>query len=415
MLSNYAEILRLPGAWTFSLAGFILRIPMSLVGISTILLIKAMYGNYTTAGAVSAVSVIGVVVGAPILARLVDAHGQRRVMGPALTISTLALAGLVVTAVSHAPIPVLFIAAAVSGASWGSPGALVRSRWSLVATSPRQLNTAYALEAAIDEFVFIVGPILATTLGTAIHPASGLVLAIVCLTIGGVAFLGQRATEPPVVARVHGEKRPTVLLNPVVVVLALTYIGAGTMFGANDVAVVAFTEEHGAPQLAGLLLAFFALGSFTAALIYGARTWRQPLWKLFAIGVVLLALGASTFLLARSLVMLGIIMWITGLTIAPTMTNVNTIISKVVPRVQLTEGLTWMSTAMNLGASAGSFLGGRAIDAQGAHGGFLVVVVFAWVMAVLMLVGLPRLRRDTGKDEVATTVDERHEPDAARC
>ncbi len=395
MLSNYAVVLRIPGAWTFSMAGFILRMPMSLVAISTILLIKGMYGNYTLAGAVSAVSVIGLCIGGPILARLVDAHGQRRVMGPAFAISAFAMTGLVIAAINHAPSAILFATAALSGASWGSPGALVRSRWALVVSSPRQLNTAYALEAALDEFVFIVGPILATVLGTAIHPAAGLVVSVVCLAIGGVAFLGQTTTEPPAIARVQGERRPTVLRNPVVIVLALTYIGAGAMFGANDVSVIAFTAEHGAPQLAGLLLAFYALGSFTAALIYGARTWRQPLWKLFAIGVVLLALGSSTFLLARSLMMLGVIMWITGLSISPTMTNVNTIVSKVVPPTQLTEGLTWMSTAMNLGTSAGSILGGRSIDAAGAHGGFLVVVVFAWVMVLLMVLGLPRLRRET--------------------
>ena len=50
VLANYSDILRLQGAWKFSLAGFILRLPMSIVGISTILLVKAEYGNYTLAG-----------------------------------------------------------------------------------------------------------------------------------------------------------------------------------------------------------------------------------------------------------------------------------------------------------------------------------------------------------------------------
>ena len=67
MLANYSDILRLHHAWKFSLAGFILRLPMSLVGISTILLVKAEYGNYTLAGAVSAANMIALAVGAPIL------------------------------------------------------------------------------------------------------------------------------------------------------------------------------------------------------------------------------------------------------------------------------------------------------------------------------------------------------------
>lgn len=412
VLSTYADVLRLPGAWRFSLAGFVLRMPMSLVGISTILLIKATYGNYTLAGAVSAANIIGLSVGAPVLARLVDTRGQRTVMAPSLAISALSMVALVSAALVRAPEWVLFTLAALSGASWGSPGALVRARWSTVVTNQKQLTTAYAMEAAIDEFVFIVGPVMATLLGTLVHPATGLVLAVAFLTVGGIAFLGQGATEPPVVRREGGERHPTVLANPVVIGLALTYIGAGAMFGANDVSVVAFTAEHGAAALAGPLLAFFALGSFTAALFYGARTWRQPLWKLYAVGILALALGASTFLLARNLVVLGVVMWVTGLTIAPTMTNVNTIITRVVPAAQLTEGLTWMSTAMNIGTSVGSALGGRRVDAAGAHGGFLVVITCAWVMVVLMVLGLPRLRRDTtaAERELVATVTE--QPDA---
>ena len=406
MLSNYSVILRIPGAMRFSLAGFVLRMPMSLVGISIILLVKSVYGNYTLAGAVSAVNIIGLSIGAPLLARLVDARGQRAVMVPSLTVSSLSLAALLTSALLEAPPAFLFVFAAIAGATWGSPGALVRSRWSKVTSGQEQLTTAYAMEAAVDEFVFIVGPILATVLGTIIHPATGLVLALTFLVLGGIGFFTQTGSEPEPTPRQAGERRPTVLLNPVVIVLALTYIGAGTLFGANDVAVVAFTEEQGAPSMAGILLAVFAFGSFAAALIYGARTWKRPLWQLFAIGVIALALGASTFLLATSLWMLGVVMFITGLAIAPTMTNVNTIISRVVPKNQLTEGLTWMSTAMNIGVSLGAALSGRVVDAGGAHSGFLVVVIFAWVMVALMVVGLPRLRRDTTRAE-----SQRHLPE----
>jgi MFS family permease len=395
VFSTYADVLRIHGAWRFSLAGFVMRMPMSLVGIATILSVKAEYGNYSLAGAVSAVNILVSCLCAPQLARLVDTRGQRAVMAPAILVSALSMAGLAAAILAYAPAWVLYLLAATCGATWGSPGSLVRSRWAQVVDTPQRLSTAYAMEAAIDEFCFIIGPILATVLGTAIHPVAGLVLGAVFFVAGGAVFFAQTSTEPPASPREQGERRPTVLRNPVVVILALTYVGAGTMFGANDVSVVAFTQEHGAPGLAGILLAFFAAGSFTAALFYGSRTWSQPLWKLFAGGILLLAMGVSTFLLARNLVMLGVVMWITGLTIAPTMTNVNTIVARVVPPVQLTEGLTWTITAMNVGTSVGSALGGRSIDASGAHGGFLVVVASAWVMVALMVIGLPRLRRDT--------------------
>ncbi|RRC94762.1 MFS transporter [Schaalia canis] len=402
MLANYAEVLTLPGAWRFSLAGAILRMPMSMVGISMILTVKAAYGNYTLAGLVVAVSIVGTSVCAPILARMVDRYGQRKVMLPSLVICAVSLAVFSVASLWVAPVWVVFVASALSGATWGAPGALVRSRWSTVVQEPRQLTAAYALEAAVDEFVFVVGPIVATMVGTALHPATGLILSILFITIGSVGFFSQVDTEPPIVHVDRTQRAGTVITHPVVIGLALTYVGAGAMFGATDVSVVAFTEENMQPALAGVLLGIFAFGSLVAALIYGARTWRQPLWKLFGMGVVALALGTSSFLLATNMWVLGLAMLVTGLTIAPTMTNVNMIIAKVVPSGQLTEGLTWMSTAMNIGVSLGSMLSGRWVDANGAAGGFWVVMAFAWIMVVLMIVGLPSLRRHTVSAERAS-------------
>lgn len=401
MLSVYFDILRLPGAWRFSLSGFVLRLPMSMVGISTILLIQATYGTYTLAGAVSATNVIALSVGAPVFARLVDTHGQRRIAAPAWVLSVASTVGLLVAAVLQAPVWIAFLCAAVSGATWGSPGALVRSRWATVVTSPRQMTTAYAFEAAMDEVVFIIGPILATTLGTFVHPGIGLVISVLALSLGGISFLSQGATEPHPTPHPEGGHPRTVLANPVIVVLVLVNIGAGALFGANDLSVVAFTAEHGRPELAGVLMAVFAFGSFTAALLYGARAWRRPLWVLFALGILALAMGTSTFLLARSIPVLALVMLVTGLSIAPTLTNVNTIVTRVVPSTQLTEGLTWITTAMNVGTSLGAAIGGRAVDAGGAHGGFSVVVVSAWVMVGIMVAGLSRLRRDTAQAQSA--------------
>ena len=47
MLSTYLDILRYRQAWKFSAAGLVLRLPMSMVGLSTILMVRAEYGNYT--------------------------------------------------------------------------------------------------------------------------------------------------------------------------------------------------------------------------------------------------------------------------------------------------------------------------------------------------------------------------------
>lgn len=395
MLSAYSELLRVPGAWRFSLAGFVLRLPMSMMGISTILLVKASYGNYTLAGVVSAVAIISTAVVAPTLARLVDQWGQLKVMGPALAVSALSAVGLLIASAYRAPVPLVIVFAALGGATWGSPGALVRSRWAHAVAHQRQLTSAYALEAALDEFIFILGPVLSTVLGTVFHPGTGIALSAVFLGVGGVAFLAQRSSEPPPQPRATGVRSRSVILQPVVFVMALTYVGAGALFGANDVAVVEFTAARGAPALSGVLLAVFSFGSLLAALVYGARVWTMELWRLYAIGVVALGVGVTTFLVADSLWVMAGAMLLAGMACAPTMTNVNMIIAKVVPQARLTEGLTWMSTSMNLGVSVGSALAGPAVDEAGARGGYLVMVGAAWIMVALMVAGLGQLRRGT--------------------
>lgn len=398
MLSAYLGVLRFERAWRFSAAGLVLRLPMSMVGISIILLVRAQYGNYALAGAVSAVNIIATACCAPALARLVDRRGQLRVMGLSWAVSSSAMAALLACAVLRAPEWLLFVSAAVAGATWGAPGALVRSRWAAVLDKADQLTTAYAYESAMDELVFILGPVLSTVLGTLAHPGAGVLLSVVFLVVGGVLFLSGRDSEPEPTGRGGHGARGSVIRRPAVAVMALTYIGMGTMFGANDVAVVAFATERGAPAMSGVLLALSSAASLLAGLAYGVRVWRWPMWRLYAVCVVAIALGATAYLAASDLWTMALVMSVTGMAYAPTMTNVNMIIQKTVPPHRLTEGLTWMSTSLNLGASLGSALTGPAVDAGGSHGGYLVMVGSAWVMVLLMAAGVGALRRAITED-----------------
>ncbi len=50
------------------------------------------------------------------------------------------------------------------------------------------LNTAYALESAIDEIVFIFGPSLAATLATSVHPVSQMFVPTAACEIGVAVF-----------------------------------------------------------------------------------------------------------------------------------------------------------------------------------------------------------------------------------
>jgi hypothetical protein len=127
-LQPYAEIFRIPRAWRFSAAGVIGRMPMSMFGLGTVLLISAATGKYGVAGTVSAVGSLGYAFTSPRIARLVDARGQRPVLLPLLTVFAVATAMLIMAVELHLPTWAYFVPGAIAGAAMPSPETRRRAR-----------------------------------------------------------------------------------------------------------------------------------------------------------------------------------------------------------------------------------------------------------------------------------------------
>jgi MFS family permease len=368
---------------------------MSMVGIGAVLMVQGLYDSYAMAGRVAAVLGLAQALLAPQIGRWVDRHGQRKVLLPALVVSVTGLAGLVTAAVLGAPEWVLWPFAVLAGGSQGSYGAMVRARWNHALDDPRRLHTAYSLESSIDELVYIVGPVLATTLATAVAAPSALVLAGVAAMVGGVLFVVQRATEPPVVVIDAGVRNRPVFLTPGMPVMVLVFMAMGVIFGSMEVVTVAFAEELGSKGMSGVVLAVFALGSMVAGLAYGARHFTSPASRRFVIGMAALGPGVSLFLLAQSLWVLAAVMFVAGLAIAPTVITGNGLVQDMVGKHQLTEALTWVGTSIGIGASLGAAFAGARVDDAGAAAGFLVTVGAGWFATLLTLAASRTLRRQS--------------------
>ncbi|BDO43675.1 MFS transporter [Cellulomonas sp. NTE-D12] len=396
MLTPYRDVLSRPGALTFSAAAAVARLPMSMVGIGVVLAVSSLYGSYTLAGAVSATYIVAQAVAAPVLGGWVDRFGQSRVMRPATVLAGAGMLLLAAASAMRAPAVWLFGAAVLIGAGSGSFGSLVRARWTWVlAGDGRAVHTAYSLESALDELVFVVGPVTVTTLATAVRPEAGLVVAAIGVVGGGLWFCAQRATEPPAVRRTEGRARGTVLRLPAMAVLAVVFVPMGGLFGATEVATVAFADEHGNKGAAGFVLATFALGSLLAGLLYGARAWAAPLHRRFAGSVTALAVGVCLFVLVDSLWALAAVMFAVGFTISPSIITGNGLVQAHVPPGRLTEGLTWVGTSLNVGVSIASSLAGAQVDAGGARAAYLVVVACGGAVLVATVLALRVLRAGT--------------------
>src|SRR5947209_4212071 len=174
---HYAQIFRAPGSVGFSSAAFVGRLPMSMLGLGTILMIKESTGKYALAGVVAGTLALVQAFFGPFLARLVDRRGQAEVVFPMLAASVAALVALMLCVRFDEPTWSWFAAAALAGAFLPNVGALVRARWTKIYTGTPQLHTSYSFEAVMDEVVFMIGPILVTFLTLQVHPEAGVGLA----------------------------------------------------------------------------------------------------------------------------------------------------------------------------------------------------------------------------------------------
>ena len=146
-IGSYRELLRAPGATGFCAAGIVGRMPMSMFGLGTVLLITATTGRYGLAGLVAAAGSVCYAACSPQLARLADRHGQHRVLRPLAVLFGLATAVFVACAVLHAPLWALVAAGGLAGAAMPSLGSMVRARWSaLIRGEAGLIHTAFAID-----------------------------------------------------------------------------------------------------------------------------------------------------------------------------------------------------------------------------------------------------------------------------
>jgi MFS family permease len=403
-LGPYLEIFSIPRAWRFCVAGIVARMPMSMYGLGTVLLISAGTGRYGLAGSVSASGAIGFAVCAAQLGRLVDRLGQRRVLVPVCVTFALSVAGLIAAVMLHAPDWTLFLCGIVGGATMPQTGPMARTRWSfLLGDSPR-LHTAFSVESVADELCFVIGPAAVTLLATQVHPGAGVGCAALCALVGSLWFASQRSTEPPVVTDLirHGapasaSERPAAggrrsqLAAPGLVILVPVYLFLGTMFVAVDLSTVAFATSMGHKALAGVILGCYALGSGTGGLWYGSRTWHAPAWRRLAITLPLTVAGVCTFWAMPNLLVLSLVIFLCGMTIAPTLIAGYSLLESTARPGRATEAMSWLSTGVAVGLACGSTAVGFILDAFGARWGYAFAAASGVIAALIYLAGLSKV------------------------
>jgi MFS family permease len=415
-LAPYAEIFAIPRAWRFCAAGIIGRMPMSMYGLGTVLLISAVTGHYGLAGSVSAAGALGGAVCAPQLGRLTDRLGQHRVLIPVCLTFALAVAGLSAAVALRAPDWTLFACGIVGGATMPQTGPMARARWAALLAGSSRLHTAFSVESVADELCFVIGPALVAILATQLYPAAGVGTAALCALAGSLWFASQRSTEPPVVsshvpappaaaspasgarpadirpARVRPARRAR-LAAPSLVVLIPVYVFLGAMFVAIDLSTVDFAARFGHKPLAGFILGCYALGSATGGLWYGSRSWHAPVARRLAVTLSLTVAGVCTFWAMPGLLVLAPVIYLCGLTIAPTLIAGYSLLESTALPGRATEAMAWLSTGIAIGLACGSTAVGFILDAFGPRWGYAFAAASGVTATLIYLAGLAKVAK----------------------
>ena len=378
----YLTVWRLPSAPVLLLSGFAGRLPSAMVPLALLLMVQQQTGSYAIAGLAAAVLGIASAAMAPVLGRLADRRGPRPVLFAQAALYPVLLALLTAVVLGGASSWAVIGASALAGAATPLVSGTVRALWSRVDVRVR--GTAYALDATATELVFVVGPTLVAVLAVVAAPAYAMALAGVLATAGALGIATAKATREyvPVVGARSGLF--STALTPGMPRLLVS--GAALMlgFGALEVAIPAFADHVGSPGLSGLLLAVWALGSTAGGLWFGARVIstslpRQYRWLLLGVTI-----GLAPLAWVSSPWALGVLLFLGGTAIAPTLTVQNTLVGSMAPAHATTEAFTWLST-ITVGASAiGAAIGGALIEGPAGVSGSLALAAAGAAGAVVL-------------------------------
>ena len=265
-------------------------------------------------------------------------------------------------------------------------GGALRTLWpQLLRRRDELIPAAFALDSVAIELLFTMGPLIAAVVIALASPASALVLSAACSLVGTIAFVRRppsRDWRPEEKSGVHGPLGP--LRSAGVRTIVLSSVPVGFCFGAVEISLPAFAEQHGTRELAGVLLATWSVASVAGGLAYGARRWPGSLGSIYLWLSALLPLGYFPALVAPSVAAMALLILPAGLLIAPLGAAGNELIGRVAPAGAVTEAYAWPVTAILVGFAAGTAVGGFLVEVSSWRACFLAAAAAAALGAAVV-------------------------------
>jgi len=400
---KYADLLRTPNVRRVVALGMVIRIPLWAAGIALVLhVVGHLNRSYVDAGLVAGVSSLALAISGPWRGRRLDRRGLRATVGPALIVEAICWA--IAPWVSFWPLIVLVLIAGV----FVVPSFSIVRQVMIAAVPLKQRTTALSLDAVAVELSFMIGPVVGVLIATSI-PTPIALLVFQFASIGGSLCLWWinpplQAPGAEIESKAHADVRSW--LTPSVVMILVLTLASTIVLNAEDLGIVAALRHAGHGSWIGWELALWGGGSAVGGILYGAAHRHPPAsW-------LLLGLGVSTALvaIAPNLVVFTVLLTISGVFCAPTITATVDHLSRAVPESVRGEAIGWHGSALTVGGAIAAPAIGAMLDAHGWGSGFLLGGVIGAAVAVVALLIL----RENRKAAVASALDVESGEDLAR-
>ncbi|MGK5685384.1 MFS transporter [Actinoplanes sp. URMC 104] len=366
-------VLRRPSVPLVLAASQVGRLPLAASPLALLLFARESV-SLAVAGALVAVFTAGMAVGAPVLARAVDRWRQPPVLYGSAAVSTV---GYVIAALGGGRPLVIGVGAALAGLGTPPLEACLRALWPALVPAD-VVHSAYALDIAVQEVIFVTGPLVTLAAVAAAGPVAGLYAAALLQVVGVVAFIrapAVRAWRGTAAVQRHwlGPLRSRRLA---VLVAGVAFVGAAV--GSIPVVLTGYAEGLGDRSLTGWLLAAQAGGALVGGLVYTRVTpgGRRRLPLLTAA----LAVGYLPLLTAPGTVAMTVLLVLSGVMLPPVLTAVFLNADRLAPAGTAVEAFAWIMTAFSVGSALGAAVAGP-LTAAGVRAGFAFAPI-AGVVAV---------------------------------
>lgn len=392
--ARYRALGEQPGAVRIGLPSVVARLPIGMTTLAILLAVHDSSGSFGFAASAAACFAAACGLTSPVRGRLVDRCGAAPVLVVTGTLQAAALAAVAWTAHGRGAEAGVLIAAAAAGALLPPVGPVVRAFWQRL-PDPRVRQAAFSLDSLILQVIYYTaGPPLVTLLTAAYGPSAALYTAAALTVAGTLAVASadgirrwpRSQGRPPLTVVLRAPGLPGVLAVVLVTAAAVS---------ALEVAVTAFAVSRHAGDRSGLLLALLGTGSIIGGLFQGARSWRGSLVTQYQAWLAVLFVLVVPLFAAPGLIVLGILLILAGLAVAPAGSVQFGLTGTLAPEGTVTEAFTWLLSASQAGSALGSAAAGAVAQAHGARGALLVPAVLAAAGLGLSFPGRRRLRSFT--------------------